>query len=280
MIDLNSTKTKLHVFSNAVTALIDTVITQDDRLRMVTKIITDLEANTPTPEDRWGRSVSASAIGDDCARRVQLAIWPTFHPNAPEPKRLPLTQKDGVIFARGHATEPMMAEWLKDAGFGISTHPIDKETGEPSEWQHGFVTAGGQIKGFADGLINCVPPDLWSPAWLGIKPLWEHKTLGDKSWRKAWNNGVAKAHPKYDAQVHLLMPYMRADATLFTMLNADTGAVYAELRLCDQTLAQKTSDRAVLILQATRAGELLPKAAATPEAFPCAYCRFKDECWG
>jgi hypothetical protein len=282
-IDLNSTKTRLHTFSNAVSAAIDATISQDARQRAVTRLILDLEDDCPEAEERWGRSISASAVGDECARRVQLGVWPTFHPDKPHPKKAPIDKKTAIVFARGHATETMMAGWLQEAGFDISLHTTNKDTGE--EYQHGFSVAGGHIKGFADGIVHRVPPSLWGPEWLNIKPLWENKTLGNTGWRKAWNHGIAKGHPKYDAQAHLLMPYMNADATLFTLLNADTGEIYSELRLFDPHIAQATSDRAVDILKATRAGDLLPKAGTlNPDTgvpgYPCAFCRFRAECWG
>ena len=261
MIDLNDTRTRRHAASDEITARIDKVISQEQRLEQIKWFVEQIAKTPPPQEERWGRSISASGVGDECARRVQLNAWPTFHPDQLPPKRAPLTDKDRAVFERGHLTEAQMGVWLKDAGFKLS---VATEDGA----QHGFTTAGGQIKGYADGVFQDAPH------------LWEHKTLGNTSWRKAWNHGVAKAHPKYDMQVHLLMPYMEADATLFTILNADTGALYAELAPCDPNKAQAASDRAVFLLQATRAGDLLPKAAASADAFPCQWCRFKAECWG
>lgn len=261
MIDLNSTKTKRHLASDEITKRIDSVITPAQRLRVLEGL-----ARLPLPpeDDYWGKSISASAVGDECARRIQLSVWPSFHPQH-IPKRAPLDEKSRRVFARGHATEELMQGWLQEAGFQVS---YATEEGR----QHGFVTANGQIKGFADGVfVSSQEPTL---------TLWEHKTLGNTGFRKAWNHGIVKAHPKYDAQAQLLMAYMNADATLFTILNADTGDLYAEAVPFDATRAQAASDRAVHVLQATRAGDLLPKAGADGDSFPCKWCRFVAECWG
>ena len=40
------------------------------------------------------------------------------------------------------------------------------------------------------------------------------------------------------------------------------------------------SDRGVRILQATDAGELLPRVATTPDFFECRFCPWSERCWG
>lgn len=261
MIDLNSTKTQRHAASEAITRKLDAVAPIEMRVRELDALAKLHDAFPPQADDYWGRSISASAVGDECARRVQLGVWPNFHPDKRQPRKAPLTEKDARVFARGHHTEALMGEWMKEAGFPLLTETSAKK-------QFGFVTAGGQIKGYADGVLTGEPLKLW-----------EHKTLGNKGWRKVWNNGIAKAYPNYDAQAQLLMAYLAADASLFTVWNAETGELYAEEVAVDATKAQAVSDRAVHILKATRAGDLLPKAGANAQTFPCAWCRFKDECW-
>lgn len=267
-IDLNTTRTKRHADSDAILAPVEKVVSQEQRKDMLADLAASYELNPPpTEEERWSRSISASAIGDPCARKIQLNVWPSFHPHKPEPKRAPLTPKDRAIFARGHETERWAAQWLKDAGFLLSTEKVT----ETATQQHGFFAAGGQIKGFADGIIATLVPRKHR--------LWEHKTLGDKGWRKVWNQGLAKAYPHYNAQAQLLMSYMDADDNLFTVLNAETGALYAEPVHFDAVTAQQVSDRAVDILRATRAGDLLPRISDDPSAFSCKFCRFVGECF-
>jgi hypothetical protein len=44
-------------------------------------------------------------------------------------------------------------------------------------------------------------------------------------------------------------------------------------------LAQRMSDRAVRILRATDAGELLPRVARERDHFECRMCAYTNRCW-
>ena len=44
--------------------------------------------------------------------------------------------------------------------------------------------------------------------------------------------------------------------------------------------AQRMSDKAVRILTATDAGELLPRFTRTREHFECRFCSHAERCWG
>ena len=47
----------------------------------------------------------------------------------------------------------------------------------------------------------------------------------------------------------------------------------------DAELAQRMSDRAVRLLRATDAGELLPRVAATRDFLDCRFCPWAERCW-
>jgi hypothetical protein len=47
----------------------------------------------------------------------------------------------------------------------------------------------------------------------------------------------------------------------------------------DPQLAQVTSDRAVTVIEATRAGELLPRITEEPEDWRCRMCSHRERCW-
>lgn len=66
---------------------------------------------------------------------------------------------------------------------------------------------------------------------------------------------------------------------LFTTINKDTAEIHFELIPFDQELAQKTSDKAVKILCATEAHELLPRIAADSTHFECKFCPWQERCW-
>jgi hypothetical protein len=69
-----------------------------------------------------------------------------------------------------------------------------------------------------------------------------------RSTRPTWSHGAR----------HLAAP------ALFTAINKDTAELHHELVPFDADLAQRMSDRGVRILQATDAGELLPRIATSP----------------
>ena len=66
---------------------------------------------------------------------------------------------------------------------------------------------------------------------------------------------------------------------VFTAINKDTAEMHHELVPFDADLAQRMSDRGVRILQATDAGELLPRVATTPDFFECRFCPWSERCW-
>ena len=63
-------------------------------------------------------------------------------------------------------------------------------------------------------------------------------------------------------------------------VNADSMAIYAEWVPFDGALAQRLSDRAVNIIAATEAGELLPRGFTDSTHVECRFCSWQDRCWG
>lgn len=213
--------------------------------------------------------LGASSMGDECSRRIQLDfIRANGLPNAPEPTGEgfgPLTLR---IFGMGHVLEDLAIVWLKQAGFDIRTRKADGR-------QFGFSVADGQFSGHCDGVIVAGPADIAYPA------LWEHKGVKRKSWQDIAKKGVAVARPTYAAQIALYQAYLELDApALFQATNRDSAEIYLELVPFDAQLAQRTSDRAVEILQATKAGELMPKGFAAADHYQCKGCRWAGFCWG
>jgi len=111
--------------------------------------------------------------------------------------------------------------------------------------------------------------------------------MNAKNWRACVKDGVTKSKPVYAAQVAVYQAYMEASVpgvsaapAVFTAINKDTAELHHELVPFDSDLAQRMSDRGVRILQATDAGELLPRVATTPDFFECRFCPWSDRCWG
>ena len=66
---------------------------------------------------------------------------------------------------------------------------------------------------------------------------------------------------------------------LFTVINKNTCEIYFELVPFNLNLAQRTSDKAVDILNASKNNDLLPRIAANSDYYACKFCEFKVSCW-
>ena len=62
-------------------------------------------------------------------------------------------------------------------------------------------------------------------------------------------------------------------------INKDTAELHHELVPFNAELAQRMSDRAVRVLSATDAGELLPRIARDRDHFECRMCPYANRCW-
>jgi hypothetical protein len=100
--------------------------------------------------------------------------------------------------------------------------------------------------------------------------LFECKTLNNKSWKDLEKHVLAVSKPGYYVQIQLYMAYMQLTdpPALLIALNKDTSELYFEWVAFDGAVAQKYSDRAVQILQASSASELLPRLSQDPNYLP------------
>ena len=207
--------------------------------------------------------LGASRLGVACERALQFeyAKAPIDHGRDTPGRML-------RIFERGHVMEDCMVAWLRDAGFDLRTRKADGE-------QFGFSVADGRLQGHVDGVIVGGPEGFAYPA------LWECKCLGNKSWSDLEKKGLAISKPVYAAQVAIYQAYLELHEhpAIFTALNADTMEIYTELVPFDAALAQRMSDRAVKVITATEAGELLPRAFHDSTHFECRMCAWQDRCW-
>jgi hypothetical protein len=208
------------------------------------------------PEENIRRYLGASSIGSACARKIQYD-W-MVDPVHPTQTR--------DIFRRGHLLEELSRQHFVRAGFKLA--PAEKLA---------FSTAGGLFRGHADGILTAGP----ELPGAGYACLWEHKALGDKGWRRLERDGIEKAYPQYLAQVLIYMAYL--DVTehpaIFTAMNANTCERLHLLVPFNAVQAQAWSDRAITIIEATRAGELLPRAYDDPQSWRCKMCGHRERCW-
>jgi hypothetical protein len=249
MLDFNSSNN----LSERITAFIDEGLAKD--------------RNAQTPRDYLG----ASRLGVACDRALQYEYL-----NAPVDTGREFSGKTLRIFEAGHIFEDLAIKWLRDAGFMLLTKTA-------AGGQFGFTAADGRLKGHIDGVITSAPAELS----LTFPMLWECKSLNNKSWNDTVKKGVTISKPVYATQMAIYQAYMETDIpgisehpALFTAINKDTAELYFELVPFNAELAQKASDRAVSILNACEAHELLPRAAADPCHFTCKFCAWQERCWG
>jgi hypothetical protein len=77
------------------------------------------------------------------------------------------------------------------------------------------------------------------------------------------------------------MAYMdlTENPALWTVVNKDTSELYHEWIPFDASIAQEASDRAVRIIQACEAGELLPREYPSADFYQCHWCAYSERCW-
>lgn len=226
--------------------------------------------NAATPPRSY---LGGSRLGHPCERALQFEFLQT-----PKDEGAGFDGRLLRIFGIGHALEDVAVDWLRAAGFDLYTRRGNRPEGE----QFGFSVAGGRIRGHVDGVLADGPaiPGMAFPA------LWECKTMNAKSWRETSTKGVTVAKPIYAAQIAVYQAYMDAAVpgvaehpALFTAINKDTAELHHELVPFDAELAQRMSDRAVRVLRACDAGDLLPRIATRPDFHECRFCPWAERCW-
>lgn len=218
--------------------------------------------------------LGGSRLGQPCERALQFEFA-----GAPKDDGADFDGQTLRIFEIGHALEDLAIRWLRGAGFDLYTRKGNRADGQ----QFGFSIAGGRVRGHVDGIIAAAPSQLG----LAVPALWECKTMNARNWRETVAKGVVIAKPVYAAQIALYQAYMEgsvpgicSNPALFTAINKDTAELHHELVAFDAGLAQRMSDRAVRILQATDAGELLPRIATARDFHECRLCPWGQRCWG
>jgi hypothetical protein len=223
--------------------------------RPINTLINELIEHSEPASENYRMYLGASSIGSECLRKVQFdwLVDPIF----------PVRTK--TIFLRGHFFEDDTRQHLIAAGFKFA----------PPERLE-FKAAGGLFRGHADGILIAGPQ---LPA-LRFPCLWEHKCVKDKGWHAIERDGLAGLYAPYAGQVAIYQAYLDvANPALFSVVNADTCERLHFLVPFDAQLAQSTSDRAVAIIKATQAGELLPRITEDPSDWRCKMCGHRDRCW-
>jgi len=207
--------------------------------------------------------VGVSMVGQSCERQVQYEFT--------HAEKDPGKDFNGITlrkFGAGHYFEDDTARLLRDAGFDLK---VAKRDGS----QFGFEAMEGRFAGHIDGVF------VGGPSWLKYPALWEHKAVGNKSFKKHQKDALAIANRTYAAQVALYQAYLdlSENPAIFTVRNTDTQELFFELVPFNAVLAQEMSDRAVKVITATDAGETLQRHAQSKTHWECKWCAYCDRCW-
>lgn len=219
----------------------------------INELINELIEHAEPPSMNYRQYLGASAIGDECLRKIQYGWFC-------DPV-LPSRTKD--IFERGHFFEDPTRQHLIAAGFKFA----------PTE-RLKFEAVDGMFRGHADGIIEAGPAALEYPC------LWERKAVKDKGWKTIERDGLVGLYTNYAGQVAVYQAYLDVtNPALFTVISADTCERLHFVVPFDADLAQRMSDRAVMVIEASRAGELLPRAYDRPDDWHCKMCAHRERCW-
>ena len=237
-----------------------------ERVTEFIDVALDVDRSAQPSRDYLG----ASRLGVACERALQFE-----YAGAPVDPGREFSGRILRVFEVGHKLEDLAVHWLRMAGFELHNQKADGG-------QFGFSVAGGRLQGHVDGIITAAPTDLG----LSFPMLFECKTMADKHWKACAKSGVATTKPVYAAQMAIYQAYMEgtvdgisSNPALFIAINKDTQELWFELVPFDAALAQRMSDRAVKVITATEAGELLPRAFNDPTHFECKFCAWQERCW-
>lgn len=240
----------------------------DDAERLEALIDAALAAERATQPRR--SYLGASRLGVACERALQYE-----YAGAPVDAGRGFSGRLLRIFEVGHVLEDLAVRWLRLAGVELHNQQADGS-------QFGFSVADGRLQGHVDGIITGAPRALG----FGFPMLFECKTMANRHWSACAKSGVTVSKPVYAAQLAVYQAYMEASTpgisaqpALFTAINKDTQQLWFECVPFDAALAQRMSDRAVRLITATEAGELLPRGFIERSHFECRSCHWQDRCW-
>lgn len=195
--------------------------------------------------------IGASAIGHPCDAMLAFSLR-GYPETPPEPK----LQR---IFQVGHKLEDMVVKDLRQAGL----HVIEKDpvTGK----QHHCELLGGHIATNMDGHIEDQDGDV---------AVLEIKTMNDANFAKFRDGGVRYSHPRYYAQVQMMMGMSGIQQALFIATNKNTCAYHAEVVDFDEFewAHQRTRIEKVLSNQAR-------KVSKDESDWRCKGCFKRGVCW-
>lgn len=164
------------------------------------------DAYAREPQQRPRQYIGASVVGNPCD--AYLAFSLRGFPEDVPPPRLKR------VFCLGHMLEDEVVRDLKRAGVRVSEK--DQLTGR----QYTYEDFGGHISSHADGHVEFDD---------GVLRLLEIKSMNRASWGKFVEDGVRRSHPRYFAQMQMLMGLSGITSCLIVAYCKDTSDYHAEV---------------------------------------------------
>jgi len=221
-----------------------------DLAEKILKAIDDQERAKPREKAR--SYIGASIVGGECSAFLAFCLR-GFPDNEIEPRLK-------RIFQLGHYLEDRVVADLKAAG--ISVVERDPMTGR--QWTYeGFE---GHVIGHADGIMELENSEI-----AGV----EIKTMGQQPFDKFKSDGVLVSHPKYFAQVQLMMGLSGIESFVVIAYCKNNSDYHAEVVRKDELYFSYLTAKIERVMR----DEDVRRAAADASSFMCRFCNKSEACW-
>lgn len=196
--------------------------------------------------------IGASGVGTPCDAALAFSLR-----GFPEPQIAPRTQR---IFALGHLLEDIVVKDLKENA-DVRVWEVDGLTGR----QHSYSMYGGHVSCHTDGLIETDDE---------MVRILEIKSMNHASHQKFIKHGVQKAHPKYFAQLQMMMGMSGIHSSVFIAISKNTSEYHCEIVDYDDIEYNYLQSKVERVMS----GEA-EKISDNPDTFSCRFCFKKAACW-
>lgn len=192
--------------------------------------------------------IGASSVGNSC--EALLAFTLRGFPETPPSPKLKR------IFKLGHVLENFVLDDLEKTGHHVLR---GDESG-----QFGYHEVGGHVSCHLDGIIVIDE----------VKHVLEIKSMNDANHKKFIKDGVKFSHPKYFAQVQLMMAMSEIGQCLFIAINKNTCEYHSEVIKADTMEQVYLEDKIERVLT-----QQPSKIAHDETDWRCRSCFKVDVCW-
>ena len=205
------------------------------------------------------KTLRASKSGFPCARNLWYSV------NAFQGVIDPRTQK---IFDVGTCLEPLVVQWLRDAGWEVQYNPGSQN----AELAFTLPVKGGEITGHPDCFISR-PDNEYEHVLADIK------TMNENSFMRWKREGTLKNKPQYVDQLHVyamgaIWAGYKVDKLAIVGVNKNNTAMHIDFFDFDETRFANIRKRATMIFTSNKA----PEENCPTESWCCKYCEYSHLC--